>query len=78
MPKFLDVLFGRNLPKKGKVLRKEQDGPRYVDYPDPVGRVWINKEPIYWLVIKVGKSERAVPVTKAAWNKYNEGDDWAA
>jgi hypothetical protein len=76
----LKTLFGLDLPKAGKVRGKAFDLPRTVDYGGVVGKVVINKDPVYWLAIqpKGSKKIRNVPVTRAVYDAYKEGDQWTA
>ncbi|HEX7861824.1 MAG TPA: hypothetical protein VF773_15930 [Verrucomicrobiae bacterium] len=76
----IKTLFGLDLPKEGTVRGKAVDQPRSVDYGGVVGRVDINKKPVYWLAIqpKGSKKIRNVPVTKKVYDAHNEGDQWTA
>lgn len=78
--KAIKNVFGGDLPKTGTVRGKAVDQPRAVNYGGVVGRVDINKDPIYWLAIqpKGSKKIRNVPVSKKEHDAAVIGEQWTA
>lgn len=69
------VFCGCNsLPQSGIVTDKAIDPPRSIRYPF-VGRVDINKEPIYWFRVD---DLAWVPVSQEDFVSHQEGWLWAA